>query len=41
MTPREFYRMARKFVDDHAALYDYCLGMGLSEEADAEKAAGR
>ncbi len=41
MTPKEFYAIARKLVDDHAALHDYCLGMGLEEQAEAEKAAGR
>ncbi len=34
-----FYGIAKKYVDDRAALSAYCRGMGLFEEAEEE--AGR
>jgi len=35
--PLRFYGIARKYTRDHAALYEYCLGYGLTEEAEREK----
>ena len=31
-----FYQIARKYSDDHKALYDYCIGSGLAKEAEVE-----
>ena len=39
MSAKDFYSIAREVVDDHAMLYTYCIGMGLTAEAEAEKAA--
>jgi len=37
VSPVRFYGMARKYTRDRAALYEYCLGSGLTEEAEREK----
>jgi len=39
LSPKEFYALARDLVADHALLYTYCFGVGLADEAEAEKAA--
>jgi hypothetical protein len=31
-----FYGIARRYSDDHVALYEFCRGAGLGKEADAE-----
>ncbi len=31
-----FYQVARRYSDDHKALFDYCVGSGLRKEADIE-----
>jgi len=36
--PTRFYGIARKYSQDHASLYEYCVGNGLAEEAGTEKA---
>jgi len=38
MSAKDFYSIAREVVSDHALLYVYCIGMGLTAEAEAEKA---
>ena len=40
LTPKRFYGIARKYTDDHIALYEYCWGYGLQEDAQNEKGKG-
>lgn len=37
MTPPEFYDLARRLVDDHDALFEFCVGRGLKDEAEEER----
>jgi hypothetical protein len=36
LSPRHVYNLAKKYSEDHRALYEYCSGMGLEHEAQAE-----
>jgi len=37
LSATRFYGIARRYSRDHAALYDYCVGHGLTEEAKREE----
>ena len=37
LSSKRFYGIARKYTRDHAALWEYCVGNGLKDEAEREE----